>query len=320
MPDPDRDKDDDLDIDELLGDDQGHGSPLVQEAARATGPTGGVAGDLADAVEIDHWVYGAVPGTGYTTRAVSRGLNVSLYDAALQGHYTPIRPQAVQTASESLKLQMIHPVASGQELLLSQIAPGPTDEASRPTFVNHTAIVPVDALRSGRLSLELVYQAMVQFDASHSPDTTEMNLLRVPLRSGLPEGQAFGAGVHRYVSFAALETLATRMLMDPHSRTLLLCRNSTPEGRIKTLHLILELLGWACGLPLFTSISDAPTSSAMNYFNLVVAPRGVRADTSWALLESTLGQATLRRAPNRDSVYDTLAAAFFQSKNLRLAR
>src|SRR5213594_3417630 len=129
MPDRDTEEDDDLNIDELLGE-TGHGPPLVQEVSRAGDPVGRPAGNTVggEAVEIDHWVYGAVPGTGYTTRAVSRGLNVSLYDAALQGHYTPIRPQAVQVASESLKLQMIHPVASGQEILLSHIGPGPSDE------------------------------------------------------------------------------------------------------------------------------------------------------------------------------------------------
>ena len=272
-----------------------------------------------ETLEIDHWVYGVIQGTGYTTKSISRGLNVSLYDAALQGHYTPIRPAAVQAAESGLNLQMIHPVVSGHEMLLSRIAPGPTDEAGRPTFVNHTAVVPVDALRSGQLSLEAVYVALEAFEGSKGGATGETDTLKVPVREASPD-HAFGAGIHRHVSFAALETLATRMMDDPRSRTLLLCRNSTPEGRVKTLHLIIELLNWACGLPLFSSISDAPTSSSMNYFNLVVSPRGVRADTSWALLESTVAQATLRRSPNRENVYETLAAAFFQSKNLRLAR
>lgn len=271
-------------------------------------------------VEIDHWVYGVIPGTGYTTQSISRGLNVSLYDAALQGHYTPIRPAAAQTAAGHLDLQMIHPVVSGHEMLLSRIAPGSTDEVGRPTFVNHTAVIPVDALRSGTVSLEAVFAAMTQFEADHQAVTGETDLLKVPIRPAPSDGASFGAGVHRYLSFAALETLTTRMLDDPNSRTLMLCRNSTAEGRNKTLHLIVELLNWACGLPLFTAISDAPTSSAMNYFNLVVSPRGVRADTSWALLEGTLAQATLRRSPNRETVYETLASAFFQSRNLRLAR
>lgn len=272
-----------------------------------------------ETVEIDHWVYGVIQGIGYTTKSISRGLNVSLYDAALQGHYTPIRPAAVQTAEAHLNLQMIHPVVSGHEILLSRIGPGPTDEAGRPTFVNHTAVVPVDALRSGQFTLEAVYAALEKFEVASGGVTGETDPLKVPTRAPSPD-LAFGAGIHRHVSFAALETLATRMLDDPRSRTLLLCRNSTPEGRVKTLHLVVELLNWACGLPMFSSISDAPTSSAMNYFNLVVSPRGVRADTSWALLESTLAQATLRRSPNRENVYETLASAFFQSKNLRLAR
>jgi hypothetical protein len=270
--------------------------------------------------EVDHWVYGVIPGTGYTTKCISRGLNVSLYDAALQGHYTPIRPAAVQNATDTLDLQMIHPVVSGHEMLLSHVGPGVTDEAGRPTFVNHTAVLPVDLLRSGRVTMEAVFAAMQKFEVDAPGAIGETDLLRIPTLPAPPDGSSFGAGVHRNLSFAALETLTTRMIDDPNSRTLLLCRNSTPEGRIQTMHLIVELLNWACGLQLFTAISDAPTASSMNYFNLVVSPRGVRADTSWALLESTLAQATLRRSPNRESVYETLASAFFQSKNLRLAR
>src|SRR5207245_6035975 len=99
-----------------------------------------------------------------------------------------------------------------------------------------------------------------------------------------------------------------------------LCRNTPPEARNATLHLSVELVGWACGLPLLTAISEAPRSSALNFFNFVVAPRGVRADSTWAILESALSESVLPRVLDRDDVYQVLTATVRQSADLTLAR
>jgi hypothetical protein len=129
----------------------------------------------------------------------------------------------------------------------------------------------------------------------------------------------FGDGIHKHLTFAALETLATRFMRDANSRTLLLCRNSTAEARNATLTLLVELLAWKCGISLFASISDAPRSSALNHFNLVIAQRGVRADSSWAILESALTEHVLPRVPDREEIYRALSAAVRQSADGGLA-
>ena len=266
----------------------------------------------AEVVQVDHWIYGSVPGEGYTTKAISRGLTVGLYDQYLSGHYTPIRAANVQ-GEGAVNLHMVHPVGSGEELLLSRVSRGPPDEAGRPTFANHTGIVPAGLLRSGRITLEAVYRALEEFEKKSPTVTGEMSPLKVPARSESEAGVSFAVAAHRYVSLPALETLATRMMTDPRNRTLILCRDSTTDSRNKTLYAVIELLNWVCGLPPFTAISDAPTASALKFFKLVVAPRGVRSDASWALLESALSEAALPRLQGRDQVYEALAAAFRQS-------
>jgi len=273
-----------------------------------------------DVVEFDHWIYGVVSQVGYTTKVVSKGLDAGLYDPYLRGHYTPIRASTVQTTEAVVDLRMIHPVRTGRELLLSRITRGPPDEAGRPTFANHTAVARADVLRSGQVTLESVFNAMNEFDSAHVDVQGEMALLRVPKRSGEGAPVRFGDGIHKHLTYSALETLATRIMTDPNSRTLLLCRNTSPEARNATLNLLFELLGWGCGLPLPAAISDAPRSSAMNYFNLVVAPRGVRADSSWAILESALAEPVLPRVLDRDAVYDVLNATVRQSADLPWAR
>jgi hypothetical protein len=271
-------------------------------------------------VEFDHWLYGALPGVGYTQKAVSKGLDAGLYDQYLRGHYTPIRAAATQSYEEPIDLHMIHPVRGVREILLSSITRGPPDEAGRPTFANHTVIARTELLRSGQISLDSIFRFLEEFDRRHPEVAGEMPLLRVPALSEAERALPFGHGVHRHLTFSALETLATRIMSEPEGRTLLLCRNSTPEGRNATLNVVFELLCWACGLPVLTAISEAPRSSAMNFFNLVVAPRGVRADSSWAILESSLAEPVLPRVLDRDEIYEVLTKAIRQSPDLPAAR
>lgn len=264
-------------------------------------------------VESDHWIYAVVQNIGYTTKAMSRGFDAGLFDPYLRGHYTPIRASAAQDIDGVVDLRMIHPVRTGREALLSRITRGVPDEAGRPTFTNHTVVARMDLLKAGRITLEDAFHAMAVFDAK-SPDAQgEIDLLKIPMR---PEDQgppAWGAGIHKHMTFAALETLATRAMRDAASRTLLLCRNTTAEARNATLTLLVELLALKCNLPLFPSISDAPRSSALNHFNLVIAQRGVRADASWSILESALTEHVLPRVPDREDIYRALSSAIRQS-------
>lgn len=270
-----------------------------------------------DPVTFDHWIYAVVPNVGYTTRAMSRGFDAGLFDPYLRGHYTPIRAAAAQDVDGEVDLLMIHPVRTGRELLLSRIRRGIPDEAGRPTFTNHTAVARMDLLKSGRVTLATVYRTMAEFDAKRADVQGQMDPLRVPLRpesEGLPP---WGDGIHKHLTFAALETLATRVMRDATSRTLLLCRNTTSEARNATLTLLVEILAFKCNLPLFPAISDAPRSSALNHFNLVIAQRGVRADSSWAILESALTEHVLPRVPDREEIYRALSAAVRQADDKR---
>ncbi len=266
-----------------------------------------------DPVQFDHWIFAVVPQIGYTTKAMSRGFDAGLYDPYLRGHYTPIRGAAAQDLEGEVDLRMIHPVRTGREVLLSRITRGIPDEAGRPTFTNHTVVARMDLLKSGRITLEGVYNAVDQFDRKDPGAQGEIDLLRIPMRPESEEPPMFGNGIHKHLTFAALETLATRFMRDAASRTLLLCRNSTAEARNDTLLLLIELLAWKCNIPLFPAISDAPRSSALNHFQLVIAQRGVRADASWAILESALTEHVLPRVPDREETYRVLSAAIRQS-------
>src|SRR5256712_6099952 len=282
------------------------------------GPARGTAeGNVAG---FDRGVWGVARGVGYTSKAFSKGLGGGLYDPYLRGHYTPIRAAAAQTMDAAIDLRMIHPIRTGREILVSRVTRGPLDEAGRPTFTNHTLVATTELFRTGRVSLDAAFGALEEFEKRDPDAQGEMALLGVPMRPGTEGRPHFGSGIHRHLTFPALETLATRIMTDVNSRTLMLCRNTTPEARNATLNLTYELLAWGCGLPPLTAISDAPRASALNYFNFVISPRGVRSDSTSAILESALADSVLPRAAERDEVYQVLMAAMRQSPDLPLAR
>ena len=109
---------------------------------------------------------------------------------------------------------------------------------------------------------------------------------------------------------AAAETLLSRFLAEPESRTLLLARDTAPFDRRKGLTALTEALHLVCEIPFVTSISDGPTAAQLNRFQLVVSPRGLRADNTWAILDSTLDAPTLPRVDDQAARYDRLLSCF----------
>src|SRR5438309_3093425 len=172
-----------------------------------------------DVAQFDHWIYGVVPGVGYTSKAFSKGLDAGLYDPYLRGHYTPIRAAAAQTLDASIDLRMIHPIRTGREILVSRVTRGPLDEAGRPTFTNHTLVATTELFRTGRVSLDAVFHSLEEFEARAPDAQGELDLLAVPMRPAMDGPPHFGAGIHRHLTFPALETLATRTMTDVNSRT-----------------------------------------------------------------------------------------------------
>src|SRR5438132_3510954 len=187
-------------------------------------------------VVFDHWLYGAVPGTGYTTKAVSKGLDAGLYDQYLRGHYTPIRAATAQSYEDPIDLHMIHPVHGGREILLSRITRGPPDEAGRPTFANHTVVGHTEPLRSGRITLDSVFRAMGELERKEPDLMGEMPPLEIPTRSEEDRQVPFGLGTQRHPTFPSLATSPTRIMSYSTTPSPLVCRSTTTEATNQTLN------------------------------------------------------------------------------------
>ena len=265
-------------------------------------------------VRLEHWIYGATHEKGYGNKAMSRDLNVALYEHRLSSHFTPVRVEKTTNGDTVVDARMVHPSAATDELLLSILGRGPADEYNRPTIMNHTVIVPVRLLKSGLVTLSMVETAARDFDRVYPSAVGRVDPILVPLRSEPEAAMPFGDGVRRLISKPAMDTLATRLMTDHHGRTLLLVRGSSNVSRNELLYKMIELLCFACDMPLFTCISDAPTLSAMNHFRLAVSGRGVRADSSWMLLDGSIDKEALKHARSKGLIYDRIATAFEQRR------
>ncbi|MDE1821510.1 MAG: hypothetical protein KGI98_11785 [Euryarchaeota archaeon] len=272
----------------------------------------GVSPGVGEASEIglEHWIYGVSPDKGYGTRAVSSGLNPQLYIRHLAGHFTPVRVEKTTSGSTVIDARMIHPANAAGELILSILGRGAADEYNRPTIQNHTVIVPQSLLRSGRLTLASVEKAAVDYDRLHPTICGTMEPLFARIQA--PSETLGGAVpvIRRLMTKAAMDTLVTRILGDPHGRTLVLCRGATNEARNELLYAIVETLCLDAEVPLFPCISDAPTLSAMNHFRLATASRGVRADASWMLLDASIEKAALPTLRSKALIYARVASAY----------
>jgi hypothetical protein len=272
-----------------------------------TGTTRGRPATKEGSARLDHWIYGVTPGRGYGVKAQSAGLNLSFYAPRLEAHHTPIRGETAQASDGSVDVIMFHPVNSGNELLYSVVGRGPPDELGRPTYANHTAIIPMASLLSRRLSLDAVDETIRAFDRKESDALGDMNQLLVP---SVENVAPLGAGIEKFLSRAAAETLLSRLLSDPQSRTLLLARDSTPSVRRRFLIRLVESLHLSAGVPLIPSISDGPSSSQLRHFQLVVSPRGLRTDNAWVLLDCVIEHPSLPRVDGEFTRYERLLGCF----------
>jgi hypothetical protein len=263
-----------------------------------------------ETAQLHHWIYGVTPGVGYGNKAHSRGMNISLYESKLKGHLTPIRGEAVQ-GDGSVDMRMVHPVGTGEEMLISVLGKGPRDEEGRPTFANHSIVAATRLLKEGRTSFAALEAAVKEYDAKNPSVTGVMEKIEMPLLPADAPHQ-LGRGIRQHINRAAVETLASRRMGDAYGRTLVLARNSDPASRNALFYLLLELLNLKAEVPYFTGSSDAPTTPTLNYFNLVVAARGVRADNSWVLLDAAMEKAAIPHVPKRDAVYKVIEETYMR--------
>ncbi|HXY47294.1 MAG TPA: hypothetical protein VEK13_05310 [Thermoplasmata archaeon] len=260
----------------------------------------------ASTVPLQHWVFGSSPEVGYGIKAKSPDLNLSMYDRRLDGIYAPLTGATLHGETGPLDVLMTHSANSATELLFSLITPGPDDSFGRKTYINHTAVLPLEPLQKGRLWFADVESAIRRFDASHAEDLGPVDPLTVAVHDELEAQDRVGAGIGRYLSRASAETLLTRMASDADARTLVLCRDSSPAERRATLLKIIEALNLACKIPIVSGLSDIPTGSAQARFQLVISARAFRADSTWALLDNALETPSLPRLEDPQGRYAAL--------------
>lgn len=261
-------------------------------------------------LHLEHWIYGVSHEKGYGIKAESHTLNEPLHTRYLANQFTPVRMEKTADGGARMDARMIHPAPANDEVLLSLLGRGEPDEYDRPTIQNHTVVIPAAYLRTGQLTFDQVEAAVQEFDRRFTKLSGRIDTVDVQLDPTGATREPMGVGLRRLITKAAVETLATRFLEDPESRTLVLCRESTNQYRNTLLYRLVELLYSGGEIPIFPAISDAPTLSAMNHFRLAISARGVRADRTWTLLDASIQDPALPRFRGKTQMYSRIAEAF----------
>jgi hypothetical protein len=263
-----------------------------------------------DAVVLDHWIFGRPKEEGYRVMAVSKNLNLNLYEAPIARHYTPLRGIVSNTVDQKdVDIRMVHPIPGGEEVLVSVLNRGLPDGAGRETYRNHTVIVPISLLRDSRISIPTVVDAAKAFDKASPGISGEIEPLVIPLQPA--QSGTFGVGLRNHVSKAAIETLVYRYTQERDSKTLLYCPRSEDPDRVTILYLLLEVMCWGSGIQVPVAISDSPPPSQLDPFQIVISSKGVHGDPSrWAIIEASMDQPQYPRHPSLTKVYDILDKAY----------
>jgi hypothetical protein len=262
-------------------------------------------------VVLDHWIYGRPKEEGYRVMAMSKGLNLNLYEPPIARHYTPLRGIISNTVERvEVDVRMVHPVPSGEEILVSSLNRGLPDASGRDTYINHTVIVPISLLREGRIGLPAVVDAAQAFDRKSPGASGDLEPLAVPLVDPT-RNPPLGDGLRNHVSKASVESLIYRYVHERDSKTLLYCPRSGDSDRITILYLLLEVMCWGSGLPVPVIISDSPPPSQLDPFQMIVSSKGVHGDPSrWAVVEGSMNAPLYARDPALTKTYDILDRAY----------
>ena len=127
------------------------------------------------------------------------------------------------------------------EVLLSILGRGVADEYNRPTIANHTVVIPGALLRSGQLAFAEIEAAATEFDKRVPKAAGRIDPIAVHPHAPEEAREPIGSGIRRFITKAAVDTLASRFLADRGSRTLVLCRGSTNQYRNELLYRLVEL-------------------------------------------------------------------------------
>ncbi len=263
-------------------------------------------------MKIDHFVWYPIHGKGYQDKpvAISGGFDPELFTNVFKQEFAPLM---MSYSQKDYKGYMLFNKPNMSYVLFTHIFHKVVDEYGRRGVIHHSAIIDKKALKNGEITLLDVETAMNKFDDEYPAPKGEISSLE--LKTHESPTYEYDDKIYKYISKAAVETLATRMLTSSSNRTAFRCQGADKDKRRNIAIYLVEILTFKCGIPISFCTERPITSEYYNFFNLAVTERAIAPDSDaeyWAVINWDELEATLPRIDGKDEIYKIIDDAFSQ--------
>jgi hypothetical protein len=263
-----------------------------------------------DSMKVDHFVWYPLHGKGYQDKpvAISGDFNPGLFTNVFKQEFAPL---ILSYSEADYRGFMLFNKPTMSHILFSYIYHKVVDEFGRRGVIHHSAIIEKKALMKGEITILEVEAAMKKFDEEYPMPKGDIPALELPVHDK-PKFEYEGM-IHKYISKAAVETLATRMLSSKESKTAFRCQGAGKDKRKSIAIYLTELLTFKCGIPISFCTERPITTEYYEFFNLAVTERAVAPEAnaeSWAVINWDVSDPGMKRLGGKDAAYKAIDEAF----------
>lgn len=263
-------------------------------------------------MKLHHFVWYPVAGKGYQEKpiAASGSFNPLLYTSLFKNEFIPI---VVSYSKEDFRAYLLFNRPDRNKVLFSCIFPKKrVDEHGRTGVFNHSAIISKADIKRGMVSFFRTEKAMREFDDKNPMPKGKIEPLNV--RERAKPAFSYVKKLPDFVSKAAVETLATRLMRSKSAKTILRCKGASKADRFKMAVYLAELLNFRCGIRPISFSTEVPTTSEYyELFDLLVLERAFPPEANadkWQVILWDLDTPSLPKLKKASSVYKKIDAAF----------
>ncbi len=264
----------------------------------------------SDKMEIDHFVWYPIHGKGYQDKpvAISGDFNPGLFTNVFNKEFAPLM---MSYSQKDYRGFMLFDKPNIRHVLFTYIYHKIVDEYGRRGVIHHSAIIDRKDLQSGKVSLFDIEEAMNKFDEANPAPKGDIAPLEVT--SYEPGQFRYKDKIHKYISKASVEILATRMMNASRNRTSFRCQGAGTKGRKNIALYLVELLGFRGGIPISFCTERPINSEYYGFFNLAVTERAIAPDANaedWAVINWDELNVGMPRIGGKEEVYKLIDDAF----------
>jgi len=231
----------------------------------------------AKKIRIERFVYGN--DEGYRLLGTSDPKSVEPYTDMYRGLFLPVSQGQMKSIVDPLRVI----ISGGNHILFSRIRQS-KDDIGRGSLENHTAIVPKDCMRDGRVTYEALDAAMAGAEKPGPSIKGDLSPLEVePQSLNLDE---YVKGLGKHLNRETMNNIVEIYQKDPKKRIILWVPHSTSQERTRMSYMFSVLFDLKLRAMPMSVFSDVPYPDAAELFNLIITQKdpGIKPTRSWAML------------------------------------